>query len=59
MLDLAELGEAMYRQRLRREDQALTDQELDAQVEAWRRLRPGAPHGDAVGRPSSRFADDR
>ena len=59
VLDLAELGEAMVRQRLRREQPGLSEAELDASVDEWRRARPGAPDGDATGHPGSRFTDAR
>jgi hypothetical protein len=49
--ELAELGEAMFRQRLRRDRPGLTEGEIDALVDAWRQRRPGAEHGDAEGRP--------
>lgn len=50
-LELAEVGEAMLRQRLRRDQPELTESAIDALVEAWRQRRPGAEHGDAQGRP--------
>ncbi|MFT3971297.1 MAG: hypothetical protein QM695_13715 [Micropruina sp.] len=50
-----EFGERMYRARLRRENPNATDAEVDASVSTWLRDRPGAPLGDAVGRPSQRF----
>jgi hypothetical protein len=50
-LELAELGEAMLRQRLRRDRPELTEREIDVLVESWRQRRPGAEHGDAQGRP--------
>lgn len=59
VLDLVELGEDLYRQRLRREEPGLTEPELDARVVAWRQSRPGAPDGDAEGRSANRFAEDR
>ena len=49
--ELAELGEAMFRQRLRRDWPELTQSEIDALVDAWRQRRPGAELGDAQGRP--------
>lgn len=54
-LELHELGVQMYRQRLRRERPELTDEELAAEVRAWLHTRPGAEHGDAVGRRSDRY----
>jgi hypothetical protein len=59
VLDLVELGEDLYRQRLRREEPGLTEPELDVRVGAWRRSRPGAPDGDAEGPGGNRFAEDR
>jgi hypothetical protein len=52
-LELAELGEAMYRQRLRREQPSLTEEQINAVVDTWRQTRPGAESGDAVGKPVS------
>jgi hypothetical protein len=49
--ELAELTEAMFRQRLRRDRPALTEAELEALVDTWRLRRPGAEHGDAEGTP--------
>lgn len=54
-LDMYELGEQMQRARLRRERQDASSEEIEAEIRAWRLRRPGAPHGDAVGRPSRRF----
>jgi hypothetical protein len=59
VLDLAELGESMLRQRLRREEPDISDAELDARIAEWRSARPGAPVGDADGVPGNRFVDDR
>jgi hypothetical protein len=50
-LELAELGESMFRQRLRRDRPRLTEEQIDALVDAWRQRRPGAEHGDAMGTP--------
>ena len=49
--DLCELGEAMRRAQLRREDPGATDDEIEARLVDWLRTRPGAEHGDAWGRP--------
>jgi hypothetical protein len=49
-LDLYETGEAMLRQRLRREDPSATDDDLERAIEAWLGQRPGAEMGDAAGR---------
>ncbi len=43
------------RQRLRRERPQISASELESQIGAWLRDRPGAEHGDAVGTPSKRF----
>jgi hypothetical protein len=50
-LELVDLAEAMFRQRLRRERPARTEAEIDGLVQAWRERRPGAEHGDAEGTP--------
>jgi hypothetical protein len=50
-LDLFESGVALMRQKLRRERPSAQEAEIDAAVVAWLRTRPGAEHGDAVGRP--------
>jgi hypothetical protein len=50
-LELAELGESMFRQRLRRDRPRLTEEQIDALVDTWRQHRPGAEHGDATGTP--------
>jgi Rv0078B-related antitoxin len=50
-LALFELAEAQMRQRLRRQHAGASDEEIDGRVQAWLLRRPGAEHGDAVGRP--------
>ncbi len=55
VFELYEFGEQMYRARMRREHADVTDAEIESLVNAWRIDRPGAPLGDAVGRPSRRF----
>ena len=50
-LDLYAAGEAMMRSRLRREHPAASEAELEEMLVAWLRRRPGAPLGDAPGRP--------
>lgn len=52
---LYEFGERMQRTRLRREHPDATDTQIDALMNSWRLDRPGAPLGDAQGRPSRRF----
>jgi hypothetical protein len=55
-LDMYEFGERMQRARLRRERPDATEGEITAAIQEWLLERPGAPFGDAVGRPSNRFA---
>ncbi|RKY21772.1 MAG: hypothetical protein DRQ55_03245 [Planctomycetota bacterium] len=49
-LDLFESGVALMRQNLRRERPSASESEIEAALVAWLRTRPGAEHGDAVGR---------
>jgi hypothetical protein len=56
-LDMFEFGQQMQRSRLRRLHPDAPDAEIDAQVRAWMLVRPGAPLGDGVGRPSSRLCE--
>ena len=51
--DLFEAGERMMRQKLRREHPDATDREIEEKLLAWLCERPGAEHGDAVGKPLS------
>ncbi|MFX0539065.1 hypothetical protein ACQBAT_15470 [Ornithinimicrobium sp. Y1847] len=53
-LELAETGEQMVRQRLRREQPHLSEDELEKAVVTWRLHRPRAPHGDHPGPRSNR-----
>jgi hypothetical protein len=50
-LELTQLAEEMLRQRLRRTRPELDDDAIEREVDAWYLQRPGAEHGDAVGRP--------
>jgi hypothetical protein len=50
-LDLHDAGVAMMRQNLRRQHPAASEQEIERMLAAWLRERPGAEHGDAVGKP--------
>ncbi len=50
-LELFELGEAMLRQKLRRKHPLASEAEIEAHVREWLERRPGAEHGDGVGRP--------
>jgi hypothetical protein len=53
--DMHEFGVQMFRQRLRRENPDAGPEWIEAEVRAWLAYRPGAVHGDAVGRVSHRF----
>ena len=48
-LALFELGEAMMRQRLRREHPEATEADIDTKVAEWLHRRPGAEDGDCPG----------
>jgi Rv0078B-related antitoxin len=48
--DLFEAGVDLMRQRLRRQYPDETDREIERRIGAWLRERPGAEHGDGVGR---------
>jgi hypothetical protein len=50
-LDLYEAAEAMLRQKLRRTHPDASAEEIAGFVREWLERRPGAEHGDAVGRP--------
>jgi Rv0078B-related antitoxin len=52
-LELFAAGEEIMRQNLRRRFPDATPEEIEDRVVAWLRERPGAEHGDAVGRPGS------
>lgn len=52
-LELFELGRALRGQRHRREFPNATESEVEVVVHAWEVDRPGAPFGDAIGRPIS------
>lgn len=52
-LELFEVGEALVRQKIRREHPELDEREVAALVAAWRLERPGAEHGDGPGRPAA------
>ena len=51
--DLCAAGEAIKGQQLRREHPSASNEEIEALLVAWFQERPGAPHGDAEGRPTS------
>ncbi|WP_044237485.1 hypothetical protein [Chondromyces apiculatus] len=50
-LSLYELGERMLRQKLRRQQPELSEEEIEERVVAWLHRRPGAELGDGEGRP--------
>jgi hypothetical protein len=50
-LDLHAAGVALMRQNLRRRHPGAPDVEIERLLVAWLRTRPGAEHGDCVGRP--------
>jgi len=52
-LDLCEAGEMVMRQNLRRRFPSASVQEIEERLVAWLRERPGAKHGDAVGRSAT------
>lgn len=49
-LDMFEDGVALMRENLRRAHPDASDEEIEALLRAWVRERPGAEHGDGVGR---------
>jgi signal transduction histidine kinase len=52
-IEMFETGVEMMRQTLRRTHPSLTELEIEARVRIWLAERPGAPFGDAVGRPAT------
>lgn len=44
-------GVEMMRQNLRRANPDASEEEIEALLREWLHTRPGAEHGDAVGRP--------
>ena len=50
-LELHDLGLALMKQRLRRENPGASEETLKEMFLAWLHERPGAEFGDAVGRP--------
>ena len=48
--DMFEAGVDLMRQRLKRQYPAETAQQIEVRLAAWLHERPGAEHGDAVGR---------
>jgi hypothetical protein len=54
-LDLSEAAEKIALQNLRRRHPDATPEEIEQKLLEWLLNRPGAEHGDGVGRPVSRF----
>jgi hypothetical protein len=50
-LDLFAAGEALMRQNLKRRFPEDDEDAIETRLRAWLCQRPGAEHGDAVGRP--------
>jgi hypothetical protein len=50
-LELFEAGEAIMRQNLRRKFPDADEADIERRLGEWRSSRPGAPHGDAPGKP--------
>jgi hypothetical protein len=53
LLDLFAAGEEIMRQNLRRRFPTATPEEIENRLVVWLHERPGAEHGDAVGRPGT------
>ena len=53
--DLYEMAEEMMRQNLRRRNPEASEREIEQGIREWLHRRPGAEHGDGVGRPGRRF----
>lgn len=51
--DLYEAAEAIMRQNLRRRNPQASEEEIEEGIREWLARRPGAEHGDGVGRPRS------
>ncbi|MFF3226724.1 hypothetical protein ACFYV7_28285 [Nocardia suismassiliense] len=54
--EMYDFGVRMQRARIRRTRPGATEAEIEEAVQDWLLSRPGAPLGDALGRPSTRFA---
>lgn len=52
-LDLFESGVQLMRQNLRRRHPEWSEEEVAEALQRWLYTRPGAEHGDAVGRPGT------
>lgn len=49
-LELSEDGVVLMRENLRRRHPQAAPEEIERLLDEWRRQRPGAEHGDGVGR---------
>ena len=49
--EMADMAARMVEARYRREHPEASDDEVRAHIRAWWSDRPGAPYGDAAGRP--------
>jgi hypothetical protein len=55
--DLYQTAEQMMRQNLRRRYPEASEDDIQEGIREWLRRRPGAEHGDGVGRPGKRFSE--
>ena len=53
--DLYEAAESILRQNLLRRNPRATEEQIEEGIRSWLRHRPGAEHGDGVGRSGRRF----
>ena len=56
-MDLYEAAEQIMRQNIRRRHPGLSEAKVEERFVEWLHRRPGAEHGDGVGRPSDRLRD--
>ena len=56
-IEMVDVGIEMMRLNLGREFPEESDEGIEERLRAWLRDRPGAPHGDGVGVPSTRRFD--
>jgi len=57
--DLYQVAEDIQRQNLRRRNPSATDEEIERGIREWLAKRPGAEHGDGVGRPRKAKISER
>lgn len=55
-LALHDEGVALMRLNLQRRNPDASEEEIAELLRAWLQSRPGAPHGDAAGRPGRRWS---